>query len=148
MSEGTAPIVSVPTDVKDATKPASVRIADLVEEKAGGQAVLDSVVANLATKTVEQRAIAMSKVMELIEATRRDIRKIKPKFIGYTADNKPIGEPMYDQQQATILKGLNEQVTKYEAAIEAAIPPKSDFKKLMEIANKGKQAVEEKEEKE
>jgi hypothetical protein len=90
-------------------------------------------VKDLVDKEVRRRAEAFQKVFDMAEAAQHELRKIKGTHVGYSLDNKPIGDVIYTAEQAKQHRELTEKVGKYENALQKALG-ENDFSKVFELA--------------
>lgn len=96
-----------------------------------------AIISALVKEEMEKRTKATTAVFEQVESTQLEIRKIKPSYVGYTLDNKPIGEPFYSKADVESTKKLGEKLAKFRSALDKALND-NDFSKVFELANQGK----------
>lgn len=109
----------------------SIRAAIKDNLKTVGPTVQSALV-EVATKKEVERRVAAQSVLEKIEETEKELKKIKPTYAGYDLQGKGVGEPIYTKEQADSYKKLNEQGAKLHSALEKALT-ESDFTKVLEL---------------
>lgn len=113
----------------------SIRAAIKDNLKTVGPTVQSTLVEVATKKEVERRVAASQSVLEKIEETEKELKKIKPTYAGYDLQGKGVGEPIYTKEQADSYKKLNEQGAKLHSALEKALT-ESDFTKVLELGGK------------
>lgn len=116
--------VSISRNLREAVK------AGLVNSN---ETVRSAIVASYVKEETDRRIKATTSVLEKIEATELDLRKIKPSYAGYSLDGKPAGEPIYTKEQTEAAKKSNEILARLTKALELALND-GDFSKVFEVA--------------
>ncbi len=92
-----------------------------------------SIVLSYVQEELAKRVKAMTTVLEKVDATELEIRKIKPTAPGFNVDGAPAGEPVYSKDQVDTLKKAKEQLGKLNGALEKALTD-NDFTRVFELA--------------
>ena len=113
-------------------------IKEAVAETLGnlGDRTRAAVVEHFAAAEAGKQANAIIAGLNKLDALVKDRYKIKPTFIGFDADGKPVGEAIFQKQQLDDLKKLNEQIEKLEKAINKA-DENADFGDLYNLTKGG-----------
>jgi hypothetical protein len=117
-----------------------VSLTTIKETVAGRIASLSTVVESsvvdvLAEQVKDKRVKTILAGLDLLDAARNDLKKIKPDQQSFGADNKPVSET-YSKTAMESKKKLEEKIVKIETALNLALDPATqDYKKLFEVVN-------------
>jgi hypothetical protein len=110
-------------------------ISKLVKEGLQGveAKVKTAIVEQLVKEEIERRIRATSAVFSKINAAEKELRKIKPKFLGYDSNGKGVGEPIFTKEEAETLRKTKETLEKLNSALSKAFD-EGNFDKVFEQA--------------
>lgn len=99
-----------------------MNIKEAVAEKLKnlGPRTREAVVEHFAAEQAGKQAAAIIAGLGKLDQLTKDRYKIKPTYIGFDAQGKPVGEPIFQKEQLDQLKKIDEQLEKLNKAIDKA----------------------------
>jgi hypothetical protein len=95
--------------------------------------VSEAVVDQLAGKEHSRRISAFLVVVDELDKATKELRKVKPDNVQYNKDGSE-ASATYSKATLDAMKKLEEQIAKYNKAIDATEAEPRDFSKVIEIA--------------